>query len=164
MATVDGTKDALGPSPDRSEIYAQKLEDDVKSPTVKFDDEDVDDLVGRPFNVNSAELPSGYYRSPQFVGSMLAIGLSLGCGCGGFSLAAPILSFINADIGPDPNLVWVALVDTLTAAIGTTIVGRLSDLFGRRWFFLGGSVCALIGCIVAATVRVKRPLLRLRGC
>lgn len=32
-----------------------------------------------------------------------------------------------------------------------TIVGRLSDLFGRRWFFIGGNVVALVGIIVCAT-------------
>jgi len=57
---------------------------------------------------------------------------------GGFGLAAPLLGIINKDIGPDPNYVWVGLVYTLTSAIGQALVGRLSDLFGRRWFFIVG--------------------------
>jgi MFS family permease len=71
-------------------------------------------------------------------------------GVGGFALAAPLLGVINDDIGPDPNYLWIALVYTLTLAIGQVLVGRLSDLFGRRWFFILGSVLALIGCIVSA--------------
>lgn len=55
-------------------------------------------------------------------------------GVGGFSLAAPILATTNTDIGPDPNYIWISLVYTLTCAIGQTLIGRLSDLFGRRWF------------------------------
>lgn len=35
--------------------------------------------------------------------------------------------------------------------IGFSIVGRLCDIFGRRWFFIGGSVLALVGDIVCAT-------------
>lgn len=31
-----------------------------------------------------------------------------------------------------------------------TLVGRLLDLFGRRWFFIGGSALSLIGAIVCA--------------
>lgn len=97
---------------------------------------------------------------------MFAIGASFGCGVGGFGLAAPVLSFINADIGPDPNLSWVALSYLLTNSIGLMLVGRLSDLFGipypfssdsqgliilgRRWFFIGGNALATVGCIVAA--------------
>ena len=34
-----------------------------------------------------------------------------------------------------------------------TILGRLSDLFGRRWFFIGGNIVALIGIIVGATAQ-----------
>lgn len=65
-------------------------------------------------------------------------------------MAAPLLGIINADIGPDPNYVWVGLVYILTLAIGQALVGRLSDLFGRRWFFISGSALALLDCIVSA--------------
>lgn len=71
-------------------------------------------------------------------------------GTGGFALAAPILSIINADIGPDPNYTWVSLSYTLTLSVGLTLVGRLSDLFGRRWFFISGNILAVIGSIVCA--------------
>lgn len=39
---------------------------------------------------------------------------------------------------------------TLTLSVGLTLVGRLSDLFGRRWFFISGNALAVIGCIVCA--------------
>ena len=69
---------------------------------------------------------------------------------GGFAFAAPLLGVINNDIGPDDNYVWIALVYTLTLAIGQVLVGRLSDLFGRRWFFILGLASALLGCIISA--------------
>ncbi|KAF2472865.1 MFS general substrate transporter [Lindgomyces ingoldianus] len=109
-----------------------------------------EDVKGRDFTVAESELPKGYFTSANFLGSMFAIGASFGCGVGGFGLAAPVLSFINADIGPDPNLSWVALSYLLTNSVGLMLVGRLSDLFGRRWFFIGGNALATIGCIVAA--------------
>lgn len=31
------------------------------------------------------------------------------------------------------------------------MVGRLSDIFGRRWFFTGAAALATVGCIVGAT-------------
>jgi MFS family permease len=68
-------------------------------------------------------------------------------------LAAPILGVINADIGPSPYLIWVAFAYTLPVSIGLLLIGRLSDLFGRRYFFVGGSVLGLIGCIVCATAQ-----------
>jgi hypothetical protein len=84
------------------------------------------------FTAHQETLPPGYFYSPFFLGTMSATGLGLACAVGGFGLAAPNLTLINADIGPDPNIAWVSLVYTLTLAIGLILVGRLSDLFGRR--------------------------------
>ena len=89
-----------------------------------------EDDVLHGFQTNESSLPRGYYQSPFFVGTMFATGLGLSAGVGGFALAAPELSVINADIGPDANITWVSLVYTLTLAVGLLLVGRLSDLFG----------------------------------
>lgn len=59
-----------------------------------------EDVKGRDFTVVEAEIPSGYFRSVRFLGSMFAIGSAFGCGVAGFTFAAPILGYINADIGP----------------------------------------------------------------
>jgi MFS family permease len=55
--------------------------------------------------------------------------------------------------GPDPNVVWVALCYTLTIAVTLTIIGRVSDIFGRRWVFIGGAAMGVIGSIVCATAQ-----------
>jgi hypothetical protein len=70
------------------------------------------DATGIDFTVDGSALPDGYFRSKYFLGSMLAIGLSLGCGVAGFSFIAPLLGFVNEDIGPSPYLTWVALTYT----------------------------------------------------
>ncbi|KAF9882945.1 hypothetical protein FE257_004856 [Aspergillus nanangensis] len=103
-----------------------------------------------PSMEEATSLPPKYYRSIYFCGTMIACGASFASGVGGFAIAAPILNVIDADIGPSPYLLWVALSYTLTVSIGLLLIGRLSDLFGRRWFFIGGSVLGLIGCIVCA--------------
>jgi MFS family permease len=56
-------------------------------------------------------------------------------------------------VGPDPNVVWVALCYTLTIACTLTIIGRVSDIFGRRWVFIGGATLGVIGSIVCATAQ-----------
>ena len=86
----------------------------------------------------------------------------------GFAYAAPILGTINADIGPDPNIQWVALVHPVGLSVGMvctttnldfhsfitdsdqTIIGRLSDIFGRRYFFIVGAFLAMIGTLISA--------------
>jgi MFS family permease len=81
---------------------------------------------------------------------MLATGLSLTCGVAAFGYAAPLLATINADLGPDPLFVWVSLVYNVTLSVGLVLVGRLSDIFGRRYFFVGGQIIGVLGCIVCA--------------
>ena len=59
-----------------------------------------EDVKGRDFTVVETEIPAGYFRSLRFIGSMFAIGSAFGCGVAGFTFAAPILGYMNADIGP----------------------------------------------------------------
>lgn len=61
-----------------------------------------------------------------------------------------LLGIINQDLGPDPNYVWIATGYTLAAVVSALIWGRLSDVFGRRWFFIGGNAMALLGSILGA--------------
>lgn len=53
----------------------------------------------------------------------------------------------------------MALVWTLCLSVGYTLVGSLSDIFGRRWFFIGASSLAVIGCIVGATAQTVNALI-----
>lgn len=102
------------------------------------------------FAATADSTPASYYLSFYFIGSFSAIGLGLLAGTAGFGYAAPILGVINADIGPSPYLSWVAITYTLCVAVGLTLVGRLTDLFGRRYFFIGGSLLGTIGSIVCS--------------
>lgn len=107
------------------------------------------------FIASEEELPKGYFRSPYFIGTYFAIGMNLLASNGGFSYIAPVLTQIKADLGPDTgeDINWLALVYTLGLAVGLTLVGRLTDIYGRRWFFIVGSMLGVIGSVVAATAR-----------
>lgn len=59
-----------------------------------------DDAAGANLELDEDSLPPGYFRSKFFVGTMAGIGLGLMAGVAAYGYAAPILSIINADIGP----------------------------------------------------------------
>lgn len=66
-------------------------------------------------------------------------------------IPATTLSYINADLGPDPNSTWITLNWTFGASIIVSIGGRLSDIFGRRYFMMTGATISIVACIVGAT-------------
>jgi MFS family permease len=107
--------------------------------------------VSQGFLTDTEELPRGYFRSTYFLGTFVAIGVNLMASTGGFALVAPVLGQINVALGPSASITWLALVYTLCLAVGLLLVGRLSDLFGRRWFFIGGTFLGVIGAIIAST-------------
>jgi len=71
----------------------------------------------------------------------------------GWVLPSNTLSLINAAIGPSPDIIWVSISWTAGFAIGFTLVGRLSDIFGRRWFFICSSILGLVGNIIGASAQ-----------
>lgn len=96
-------------------------------------------------------LPKHYYRSIGFIGTVVGLCLGNISNYLGWVLPSNSLLIINAAIGPSPNITWVALSYTLGLTIGFLIIGRLSDIFGRRWFFVLGNGLGLIGAIIGAT-------------
>ena len=70
-----------------------------------------------------------------------------------FTLLIPpaILTYINTDLGPDPSYTWITVSWNLGGAIFVTVAGRLSDMFGRRYFMVAGAALLIVGSIICAT-------------
>ncbi|KAF1938796.1 MFS general substrate transporter [Clathrospora elynae] len=122
-------------SPTSSEPYAERIEavppsSTSSTGTVK---QHGDDTAGAHFEQDEFSLPPGYFTSRFFVGTMAGIGLGLMAG--------------------DPNIVWVALSYTLTSTVALTIIGRVSDIFGRCPIFVGGAALGVLGAIICAVTQ-----------
>lgn len=79
------------------------------------------------------------------------IGLMLGMLVASVSqtIVGPALPRIVAELGGMDHYSWVATAAMLVSAITVPIVGKFSDLYGRRAFYLAGLVVFMIGSAVS---------------
>jgi len=62
-------------------------------------------------------------------------------------------AIIATDLGDVTRSAWYISTYTMTVAIGFMICGANSDLFGRRWFLVGGNVLLFIGFILGGAAK-----------
>jgi EmrB/QacA subfamily drug resistance transporter len=67
------------------------------------------------------------------------------------TIVATALPQIVADLGGMEHYSWVFTAYMLTTTVSTPIYGRLSDVYGRRRFFVLGIVIFMAGTVVAGT-------------
>ncbi len=87
--------------------------------------------------------------SPQ--NRQVFIGLMIGMLVASVSqtIVGPAMPRIVADLGGIDHYSWVATAAMLTSAVSVPIMGKLSDLYGRRMFYIGGLAVFIIGSIVS---------------
>ncbi|AXH98059.1 MFS transporter [Ornithinimicrobium avium] len=79
------------------------------------------------------------------------VGLMLGMFVASISqtIVGPAMPRIVAELGGMAHYSWVATAAMLVSAIVVPVVGKLSDMFGRREFYLAGLVVFMIGSIIS---------------
>ena len=61
------------------------------------------------------------------------------------TIVGPAMPNIVRELGGMAMLSWVFIIYSLTSTITIPIVGKLSDLYGRKWFYIGGISIFLVG-------------------
>jgi len=77
----------------------------------------------------------------------------------GFILVTPILVQLSQEIGGSTIDFWIPSGWGAAAAVGFSIAGRLSDIFGRRIVILVGQALTVVGGIVACTANTMEQLI-----
>src|ERR1700753_2325084 len=79
----------------------------------------------------------------------------LALGIGSFallqSLVIPVLSTVQVELHTSQDAVtWVLTAYLLSASIMTPILGRIGDMYGKKWVFVGTLVALAVGSVLAA--------------
>ncbi|GAB2535336.1 MDR family MFS transporter [Brachybacterium huguangmaarense] len=84
-------------------------------------------------------------------GRRVFVGLMLGMFVASLSqtIVGPAMPRIVAELGGMEHYSWIATASMLVSAVAVPIVGKLSDIYGRRWFYLGGLAIFMLGSVLA---------------
>src|SRR3954451_14309442 len=83
--------------------------------------------------------------TPVFIGLMLGMMLS----SSSTTIVAPALPRIVAELGGLEQYSWIAVSTLLASTVVVPIVGKLSDLHGRKPYYLGGIGVFMLGALLS---------------
>lgn len=72
---------------------------------------------------------------------------------------ASVQTVIATELGDPTAAAFYIAVYTMTVTIAFMVCGANSDLFGRRWFIIGGNVLLFIGFIVGGSAKNNKALI-----
>jgi EmrB/QacA subfamily drug resistance transporter len=70
---------------------------------------------------------------------------------------------VVAELGGLDHYAWVATAYLLTSTASVPIFGKLSDIYGRKWFYVGGMVLFMIGSALCGAAQTMPQLIAFRG-
>src|ERR671938_1664524 len=87
--------------------------------------------------------------------TVIFIGLMLGMLVAAVSqtIVSPAMPVIVAELGGIEHYSWIATSTLLVSAVSIPMVGKLSDIYGRRGFYIAGLVIFMLGSIFAGAAQ-----------
>src|ERR1700685_4708266 len=80
------------------------------------------------------------------------------------SLVIPVLSTVQAELHTSQSAVtWVLTAYLLSASIMTPILGRVGDIYGKKWVFVATLVALAVGSVLAAVAPNLAGMIVARG-
>jgi EmrB/QacA subfamily drug resistance transporter len=110
-------------------------------------------------------LPVGLRSLPRkqviftFAGVMLAMFL----GALDQTIVGTAMPRIVGDLGGFNQYTWVTTAYIITAAVAVPITGKLTDIFGRKYFYLGGLIVFIFGSVLCGISQTMNQIIIFRG-
>jgi EmrB/QacA subfamily drug resistance transporter len=119
----------------------------------------------RPAAVSTQEYQplSATYSRVRIISILIGVMLGMLLASLDQTIVGTALPRIVADLGGLNHYAWVVTAYLLASTVTVPIYGKLSDIYGRRIFFIGGMVIFLIGSALAGTSQNMTQLIIYRG-
>jgi EmrB/QacA subfamily drug resistance transporter len=111
------------------------------------------------------ELPVGLRSLPRkqviftFTGVMLAMFL----GALDQTIVGTAMPRIIGDLGGFNQYTWVTTAYIITSAVAVPITGKLTDIYGRKYFYLGGLIIFILGSVLCGLSQTMNQIIIFRG-
>ena len=70
---------------------------------------------------------------------------------------------IIADLGGFTQYTWVTTAYIITSTVAIPITGKLTDMYGRKWFYVGGIAIFIVGSLLCGFSHTMTQLIFFRG-
>src|SRR5437667_6649701 len=109
--------------------------------------------------------PASFQALPRRTVVLTLVGLMLGLLLAALdqTIVGTAMPRVIAELNGFEHYAWVAVAYLVTATTMVPIVGKLSDLYGRKWFFIGGIIVFLIGSALCGASQSMTQLIVFRG-
>lgn len=104
-----------------------------------------------------------YVRGRQLAVIMISVMLGILLVALDQTVVGPALPKIIGELNGFEHYSWVVTIYLLTSTITVPIFGKLSDMYGRKWFFIAGIVVFLIGSALSGLSADMLQLILFRG-
>src|ERR671928_1447425 len=87
--------------------------------------------------------------------NVIFVGLMLGMLVAAVSqtIVSPAMPVIVSELGGIEHYSWIATSALLVSAVTVPVIGKLSDVYGRRGFYIAGLVVFMLGSILAGAAQ-----------
>ncbi|MFL6057625.1 MAG: MDR family MFS transporter [Rubrobacteraceae bacterium] len=92
---------------------------------------------------------NGYRKNVIFVGLMLGMLVA----AVSQTIVSPAMPVIVSELGGIEHYSWIATSALLVSAVTVPVIGKLSDVYGRRGFYIAGLVVFMLGSILAGAAQ-----------
>ena len=93
--------------------------------------------------------PNSFKLGPKERGIFFALIISMFAASINQTIVGPAMPRIIAELGGMDHYSWVATAALLSSALVTPIVGKMSDMYGRRIFYIGGLLVFIAGSVLS---------------
>ena len=79
------------------------------------------------------------------------------------TIVGTALPRIVADLGGFELYAWVATAYMVASTVIVPIVGRLTDMYGRKWFYVAGLIIFMVGSLLCGLSQTMTQIIAFRG-